>query len=181
MKPLGSLVAAMLAILAAGPVQAADEALLVQIEQNGAFRIWHGKGETNFSEDELAILQSSATAEGGAPVETSLGVARAFETGAGTLIEIPGAPGDKWLLVGRDQCNGVAVWHSSGTVTLTNEQLTELVISALPRGGKTLTVGDKVAKAYATEMGIAVVIWPRPAARRQATDIDDPASIRRPQ
>jgi hypothetical protein len=51
---------------------------------------------------------------------------------------------------------------------LTDEQMTDLVLSALPDGGKRVSIGSNYAKAYSVELGVVAVIWApvqRPAPR----------------
>jgi hypothetical protein len=81
------------------------------------------------------------------------------------MISIPTAPADRNLLLDRDECGGVKLWHGHGTVSLTDEQLTELVLSAVPGGSKRLSFGDHLAKSYISRLGIIAMIW-KPAARR---------------
>lgn len=159
-----NVIAAIVSAIAILPAYAADNALLIQIEQDGRFKVWHVEGETRLTEDEVFTLAASARPEGGEKILTGAGIASAFDTKGGIVIEIPGAKSDKALLVERDACGGVKVWHAEGSTSLTDEQLTELVLSALPDGGRTVPVGKRYAKAYAASLGVTVVLW-EPAAR----------------
>ena len=160
----------LVAVALAGSALAAsavDNTLLIQQEPGGRFKVWHIEGETNLTDHELDVLEVSATPEGGAPIETSAGPARAFQTPDGILISVPGAPRDKALLVDRTGCGNVSVWHSAGATSLTDEQLTELVMAAVPGGGKRVTIGELHAKPYLTRIGVIATLW-KPAKRRPA-------------
>lgn len=146
-------------VLAASGAAAADNALLIQVESAGGYRVWHTEGATKLGEDEILMLAAGATPEGSALQQVSAGPARAFQTGNGVIIELPEAAGDRRLLVDRDACGAVKVWHSDGETRLSEAQMTELVISALPGGGKLVKVDDRYAKAFITELGYAVVLW----------------------
>jgi hypothetical protein len=165
MNRIRRLFVAVVAASAVFSANAAEDTLLIQMEQNGSFKVWHGRGETQLSDAELQALDASAAPEGGPPIATAAGLARAYETPDGIRIDIPEAPRDKTLLYGRDNCGGVSIWHSTGSIVLTDEQLTELVVNALPLGGKGIPVGTRVAKPYTTRIGVIVVIW-QPHIRR---------------
>jgi hypothetical protein len=146
-------------LLAGTMALAADTALLIQVESGGRYRVWHVEGETHMSEEEILSVAANAKPEGGEPVRVAAGTARAFQTEHGVVIEIADAKSDQALLIDRDDCGAIKVWHSEGATHLTDEQLTELVMSALPGGGRRVKVDDRYAKAFVTPLGYAVVIW----------------------
>jgi hypothetical protein len=154
-----SIVAAVAAAFSAHA--AADNTLLIRLEPDGRYTVWHSKGETALAEGEVLALEASATPQGGEPMQTSAGLASAAVTKEGTVISLPDAKRDKTLLIDRDACGGVKVWHSEGTTSLTDAQITDLVVSALPGGGKSIALGTSLAKAYSTNYGVMVVIWTR--------------------
>ncbi|MDT3734764.1 MAG: hypothetical protein ROZ00_00890 [Denitratisoma sp.] len=96
---------------------------------------------------------------------TSAGLARAYDTSYGVLIRLPALGPDRALLLDRDGCGGIKVWQSQGTVHPTEDELTELVLTALPDGGRPVTLGKLRAKAYSTKFGVIAVIW-RPTPKR---------------
>lgn len=151
--------AAMTCLLAAGLAMAADNALLIQVEPGGGYRVWHTEGSSRLTEDEILMLAAGATPEGSALQPVSAGPARAIQTGNGVVIELPEAAVDRRLLVDRDACGAIKVWHAEGETRLSDEQITELVISALPGGGRPVKVDGRYAKAFITELGYAVVLW----------------------
>ena len=164
LPPIVRLLCAAIFALAAGAVPAANNNLLIQLEPDGRYKVWHGDGETHLGDEELVDLWNSATPEGGPVMNTSVGPATAVATPRGVLASLPNAPKDKSLLIDRDDCGAVKVWHAIGPTTLTDEQLTELMLSALPDGGKPLRVGDRLARSYTTRVGVVVLIW-KPAKR----------------
>lgn len=145
--------------LASGAAQAADNSLLIQIESNGKFRVWHTEGENMLNEDETQVLAEHATPEGSAPMPTSAGMASARRTKNGVVVRLHDKTTDNTLLLDRDDCGGVKLWHADGATTLPDDVLTELVISALPNGGERLTVGDQYARAYTTKLGVIALLW----------------------
>jgi hypothetical protein len=157
--PLKRALAALAALLICNSASAVDNALLIQVEPGGGYRVWHAEGTTVLSEDEILMLAAGATPEGGTLQSVSAGPARAFRTGGSVIIELPEAATDRRLLVDRDACGAIKVWHAEGETRLTEEQLTELVISALPGGGRPIKVDGRYAKAFITELGYAVVLW----------------------
>jgi hypothetical protein len=154
--------AAVSLLLAMSAASAADSPLLIQIRPDGSYRVWHTEGQTRLSEDELLTLAASARPEGGEVIEVGAGKARAYEVPQAVMIEIPGAAEDKALLVDRDECGGIKVWHAAGPTQLSEAEMTELVLSALPTGGKRLTLGTDYAKAFTNRLGVVVVIWKPP-------------------
>ncbi len=146
-------------VLAMPGARAADNSLLIQLEPNGHYKLWHTEGTTTLSDDEVLSLAATARPEGGEPLVVAAGTARAFETSQGVVISIPEAAADRQLLVDRDDCGAIKLWHSEGSTQLTEGQMTELVISALPGGGRPIAVGGRYAKAYITRLGYAVVVW----------------------
>ncbi|MBZ0124742.1 MAG: hypothetical protein K8F32_00050 [Rhodocyclaceae bacterium] len=147
------------------PAAADDTALLIQLQPDGRYQVWHAGGQPPLSDDELLALEASATPEGGRNVVTSAGLARAYDTSYGVLIRLPALGPDRALLLDRDGCGGIKVWQSQGTVHPTEDELTELVLTALPEGGKPVTLGKLRAKAYSTKFGVIAVIW-RPTPKR---------------
>lgn len=138
---------------------AADN-LLVQLEPGGGYRVWHTEGATRLAEEEVLAVAATAKPEGGEPVAVAAGRARAFQTESGVVIEMLDAKFDRRVLVDRDDCGAIRLWHSEGPTNLADDQLTELVLSALPGGGRRLSLNGHYAKAYVTPLGYAVVIWP---------------------
>ncbi len=149
---------ALLLLLCAGAVLAEDNVLLIQQGPHG-FVVWHGEGQSQLDDDTVLELMASATPEGGAERMTAFGPARAYELPEGSLIRLPAAPVDKALLVDRDACGHIKLWHSEGATRLTETQLTELVLSALPEGGPRLRLDGKYAKAFVGKLGVTVTLW----------------------
>lgn len=164
LRGLLRLVAVAIAALAL-PAAAEDTALLVQLQPDGRYQVWHAGGQSPLSEDEILSLEASATPEGGRSLVTAAGLARAYDTPNGVLIRLPALGPDRTLLIDRDGCGGIKVWQSQGTVHPTDDELTELVLTALPEGGKRVTVGKLHAKAYSTKFGVIAVLW-KPSPRR---------------
>ncbi|MDK9723868.1 MAG: hypothetical protein OEL88_03190 [Sterolibacteriaceae bacterium MAG5] len=133
--------------------------LLVQIDPDGRYRIWHSTGATQLNEDELLALAASALPEGGEPMATSAGPAVAYDTRQGVVVALKEARGDDRLLIDRDDCGGVKVWHAGGPALLGEDDLTELMLTALPGGGKRIPVGKQVARGYSTRLGVIVLLW----------------------
>lgn len=149
---------ALLAGLAGTTLRAEDNVLLIQQGPNG-FIVWHTEGTSNLPEDEVLDVMATAQPEGGAVVATSLGPARSYELPAGTLIRLTEVQGDNALLVDRDACGHVQAWHAAGATQLTDTELTEIVMSALPGGGKRLQLGDRYVKAFSTKLGVTATLW----------------------
>lgn len=149
---------------AAPPNGPADNALLIQLRQDGSYKVWHSAGASQLLDDDLHDLEASARPEGGDVMKTDLGRAQAFETKQGIVIELPDARSDKRLLLDRDPCGGLKVWHDEGRTQLPDDVLTELVLTALPDGGTRIKVGENVVKGYTVERGVIAVIW-RPSRR----------------
>lgn len=151
---------------------AADNAVLIQLRQDGSFRVWHSAGASLLPDDDIHDLEASARPEGGDVMRTELGRAQAFETKQGIVIELPDAKSDKRLLLDRDPCGGLKVWHDEGAARLSDDVLTELVLTALPDGGARIKVGENYVKGYTVERGVIAVIWrpfrraPSPAEKR---------------
>jgi hypothetical protein len=173
--PLTRSFAVLLFLMAGGAAIAADNALLIQVLPDGGYRVWHSDGVTHLSEDEIMAVAATATPEGGPLQPVEAGQARAIRTGQGVVIELPDAPTDRKLLIDRDDCGAIKVWHSEGETNLTNDQMTELVISALPGGGKLVRVDGRYAKAFDTPLGYSVVIW-KPVKRRPSVGEPAPAA-----
>lgn len=158
------LAVAAIAALLTFPAAAEDTALLIQVRPDGRYTVWHAGGQSPLGEEEIGALEASARPEGGRSMLTAAGLARAFETPNGVLIRLPALGPDRALLIDHDGCGGIKVWHDRGEVNLTEDELTELVLSALPEGGKNVVLGQYHAKAYSTKIGVIAAIW-RPRAR----------------
>ncbi len=159
------LAVAFAAALFALPAAAEDTALLIQIRPDGRYTVWHAGGKSALSEEEISALEATALPEGGKATLTAAGLAQAFDTPNGVLIHLPALGPDKSLLIDHDGCGGIKVWHARGDVNLTEDELTELVLSAMPEGGKNVALRKYHAKAYSTKIGVIAAIWrpvPRP-------------------
>lgn len=150
---------ALAATLASFAANAADDTLLIQIEPNGKYRVWHTEGENMLNEEDVYALTDSATAEGGEPVPTVAGAASARRTKNGIVVTLHEKQVDNRLLIDRDDCGGTKLWHGDGTTALRDEELTELVLTALPEGGARMTIGDRYARAYTARIGVIAVLW----------------------
>lgn len=141
--------------------------LLIQLQPGGGYRIWHADGPSVLNDDDIMLLDSMAEPQGSAPVPTPLGAARARRTELGVIIELLEAKIDKILLVDRDACGHLKTWHAEGGLPLTDDQATDLVMSALPGGGPRLALdGERHAKSFITTIGIMVAVWnPRRSGR----------------
>lgn len=148
--------AALLATTAAG---AADNVLLIQLRAGGGFTVWHTEGESQLGEDEVMELEVTARPGGGALMKTSAGPARVYESDQGVTISLSEAKQDKTLLIDRDDCNHARVWHAAGATNLSDDQIADIFMSALPGGGKRITVGDYYVKAYTTKLGVTATLW----------------------
>lgn len=153
------LLALVLALLAASPALAEDNVLLIQLQPGGAYKVWHTEGESRLTDEDVMALEATASKEGGKEMPTGFGPARAFETSDGIVISLPAAPRDKFLLLDRDGCGHVRVWHSAGATNLPDDGITEIFMSALPGGGKRLTVDGYNVKAFITELGVTASLW----------------------
>jgi len=152
-------------LLAMTTASAADNVLLIQLRPGGGFTVWHTEGESQLTDDEVMELEATAKPEGGAVMSTSAGPARVYETAEGVTIRLPEAKHDKALLLDRDDCNHVRVWHAAGATTLSDDQIADIFMSALPGGGKRIAVGDYYAKAFVTKLGVTATLW-SPAAKK---------------
>lgn len=165
--PVGALLA--LAFLACiSPAAAAETSnLLIQLQPGGGFRVWHAEGASVLDDDEVIQLDANAEPGGGGIMVTGLGPARARRTPLGVIIELQQATSDASLLVDRDACGHLKTWHADGETRLSEEQVTDLFMSALPGGGPRQVLDDgRHAKGFSTELGVMVTIWrPRPARR----------------
>ena len=138
---------------------AADTTLLIQTAADGSFRVWHSEGESALSENELLILEGTATPTGSPPLPTRFGPARAYETAGGIVVELPEAPRDKALLLDHDACTAITAWHTGGDAGLTGDQLADIFLSAAPDGGRNLLIGGRMVKAFSTRLGVKAVFW----------------------
>ncbi len=147
------------ALMAMSAANAADNVLLIQLQAGGGFRVWHTEGESRLSDDEIMELEVTAKPGGGEVTQTSAGPARVFESGEGVTISLLEAKTDKALLIDRDDCNHVRVWHSAGATNLSDDQIADIFISAVPGGGKRLSVGPYHVKAFLTKLGVTATLW----------------------
>jgi hypothetical protein len=155
-------IAAAFACLIASALHADDNVLLIQTGPQG-FVVWHTEGKSRLSDDEALEAMASARPEGGEEIATSLGPARAYELPVGVLIRLPAARSDKALLVDRDACGHIHMWHAEGETQLSDAELTEVVMSALPEGGRRLTLGNRYVKGFVTPLGVTATLWRIPA------------------
>lgn len=162
----GILGAALLVLLPLAAV-AQSTNLLIQMQSGGAYQIWHGEGPSVLDDDEVMLLYSLAEPQGSAPVTTALGAARARRTAQGVVIDLLDVATDKALLVDHDACGHIKTWHAEGGTPLTEEQATDLVLAAVPGGGRRLALDEqRNAKSFLTDLGVMVAIWrPLKAAR----------------
>jgi hypothetical protein len=148
----------------AGVAIAADNVLLIQTGPSG-FTVWHVEGSSVLPDDDVIDIMATARPEGGEIVKTALGAAQAFQLPAGVMIRLLDVPSDRAWLVDRDACGHVQLWHAEGTTQLTDAQLSDLYISALPEGGPRLRLGDHYAKAFLGRLGVTVTLWKVPAGK----------------
>jgi hypothetical protein len=133
--------------------------LLIQLQPGGGYKVWHTEGESQLADDDIMAIEATAGREGGKETPTGLGPARAVETPDGIVISLPAAPRDKFLLLDRDGCGHVRVWHSAGATNLPEDQITDIFMSALPGGGKRITVDGYHVKAFITGLGVTASLW----------------------
>ena len=148
------------ALMVATASNSADNVLLIQLQAGGGLRVWHTEGESQLSDDEVMALEVTAKPGGGEVTPTGAGSARVHETGEGVTISLPEAKNDKVLLIDRDDCNHVRVWHSAGATNLAEDQIADIFMSALPGGGKRIAVGGYHVKAFITRQGVTSTLWP---------------------
>ena len=137
---------------------AEDNVVLIQLGPTG-YTLWHGEGALRLEDDEILEIMVSAQPEGGAEVITRVGPARAYVRGEAVEIRFPTRQGDNALLVDRDACGHIQPWHVEGARRLTEEQLTEIMLSALPEGGARLRFGDEYAKGFVMNLGVTATFW----------------------
>lgn len=147
------------ALLAMTAVGAADNVLLIQLRVGGGFTVWHTEGESQLSDDEVMALEVTARPGGGEVMPTSVGPARVHESDQGVTISLPEAKHDKTLLIDRDDCNHIRVWHAAGPTQLSEDQIADIFMSALPGGGKRLSVDGYLVKAFTTKLGVTATLW----------------------
>ncbi len=153
---------ALLLLALATVAGAADNVLLIQLRAGGGFTVWHTEGESQLTDDEAMELEATAKPAGGVEMPTGAGLARAFETPDGVTIRLPAARSDKALLLDRDNCGHIRIWHGAGATALTDDQVADVFMSALPGGGKRLTIGDHYVKAFITPLGVTATLWKIP-------------------
>lgn len=152
-------IAALMLTTAAG---AADNVLLIQMQPGGRYKVWHTEGESQLSDDEVMALEVTAKPEGGEVMPTSAGPARAYETSDGVTISLPAAKNDKAVLIERDGCGHARLWHAAGATNLSEDQITDIFMSALPEGGRRISVGNYHVKAFITTLGVTASLWNAP-------------------
>ncbi|MBK7421959.1 MAG: hypothetical protein IPJ48_02040 [Propionivibrio sp.] len=76
------------------------------------------------------------------------------------LIRLPEAKKDNALLVDRDNCGHIRLWHAAGETNPTEDQIADICLSALPEDGKRLTLGDFHINGFITKRGVTASIWP---------------------
>lgn len=156
-----TLVGVVLLACATLPLHAEDNVLLIQQGPEG-FVVWHTEGQNQLADDDVLQLMATATPAGGEVTPTPLGPARAYEMTEGIVIRLLSAQHDKALLVDRDACGHVHLWHAEGATQLTDAQLTEIVLSALPEGGPRLRLNGSYAKGFAGKLGVTTTLWKVP-------------------
>ncbi|MBL8490476.1 MAG: hypothetical protein JNM82_06825 [Rhodocyclaceae bacterium] len=147
----------------AGTARAGEGPLLIQVLKDGSYKVWNSDGGSRVTEEELMALEASARPGGGETLQTAAGPGRAYETAEGIVIVLPRLRDDGSMLLDRDACGHIKVWHAERQSRLTEEQMTELYLTALPDGGKRMRFGNAYAKGYLTRLGVVVVLWPAPA------------------
>jgi len=152
-------------LLAMASASAVDNVLLIQVQAGGGYKIWHTEGESQLSEDDIMAMEVTAKPGGGEETPTSAGPARAYETSDGVMISLPAARTDKALLIDRDECGHVRLWHSAGATQLSDNQITDIVMRALPGGGRRISIGNSYVKAYLTKLGVTAAFWNAPAGK----------------
>jgi hypothetical protein len=157
---LAVFVAVWMVVSAAG---AADNVLLIQMQPGGHYKVWHTEGESRLTDDEVMALEVTARPGGGEEIQTSIGPARVYESSDGVTISLPEARTDKAVLIDRDGCGHVRVWHAAGATNLSEDQITDIFMSALPEGGKRINVGTYHVKAFITNLGVTATLWNVPA------------------
>jgi len=150
---------ALLLALAAPLAGAADNVLLIQLQSGSRYQVWHTEGESQLSDDDVMTLEVNAKPEGGEELATAFGPARPYETPDGIVIRLPAAPHDKAVLIDRDSCGHIRLWHAAGTTNLSEEQITEVFMSALPEGGPRIAVGSYNVKAFIGKLGVTATLW----------------------
>lgn len=99
---------------------------MIQLRPGGGFTVWHTEGESRLTDDEAMGLEASAKPGGGDAMQTSVGPARAYETADGVLIRPPEAKKDNALLVDRDNCGHIRLWHVAGETNPTEDQIADI-------------------------------------------------------
>ncbi len=51
------------------------------------------------------------------------------------------------------------MWHAAGSTYPAEDELTELVLTALPEGGQRVRVGNTWARAFTTRVGVIAALW----------------------
>lgn len=150
--------AAVLLACVMAPLHAEDNVLLIQPAPQG-YVVWHTEGLNQLSDDEVIELMANAEPEGGKEIPTPFGPARAYVLPEGVVIRLLAAQRDQSLLVDRDACGHVQLWHAEGATQLTETQLSDIVLSALPEGGPRLRLNGKYAKGFLGRLGVTATLW----------------------
>ena len=132
--------------------------LLLQTGAQGT-TVWHTEGTSQLDDDAILEIIASATPEGGPELNTSLGSVRAYAVPEATLIRFAAVMEDNALLVERDACGHIKTWHAAGKTQLTAVEIDEILLTALPGGGKRLAFGDRYAKGFLNNLGVTVTLW----------------------
>lgn len=146
------------------PLLAFDTVLIQQTPENG-FIVWYKDGDSTLEDDEIHAIETAATPEGSAPQPTSGGIASARVVRNHVEIRLENARGVRHLLVDRDSCGHVKLWHGTGKRVLEDDQIADLYLHAVPDGGKSMQVGEYQARSFLTKLGVIATFW-RPAKRR---------------
>ena len=121
--------------------------------------VWHTEGTTQLEDDTILEVIATATTDGGPELNTPLGPVRAYALAEATLIRFAAAIEDNALLVERDACGHIKTWHAAGKTQLTTDEIDEVLLTALPGGGKRLVFGDRYAKGFVNNLGVTVTLW----------------------
>lgn len=146
-------------LVSTGVASATENVLLIQMRPDGHYTIWYNEGKSQLTDEDVVRLDGTEKPEGGPATITSAGLARAYQTANGVTIRLTAAQNYESVLLDRDNCGHIRLWHSDGKTDLSEDEITDIVMSALPEGGKRLTIGKRYAKAYLTKLGVTAVLW----------------------